>query len=81
MSFIFGELVLPPLNKRFKICFKSFLSLFRGKTVSEVLKTSCFSYSAFWSADEGGWGAAIAFPGYATEYDARILSSFACFLA
>ena len=60
----------PPVNKRFKICFKSFFeSIPVQKVVSEVLKTLYFSYSAFWF--KGQWGA-IAPPGCTAGHDPTI---------
>ena len=53
MSFILAKLA--PLNKRFKIYFKSFVeSIPVQKTISEVLKTWYFPYSAFWLAGQRG---------------------------
>ena len=52
----FGQISPPPLTKRFEICFKSFFeSIPAQKTVSDVLKTWYFPYSAFWST--GQWRA------------------------
>ena len=51
----FGQ-ISPSLTTRFEICFKSFFeSIPAQKTVSDVLKTWYFSYSAFWST--GQWRA------------------------
>ena len=66
MSFSFDKLANPQIvNKHFKTCFKSFFeSILVQNVVSEVLKTWCFSYSAFrWQANER----AVAPPGYATN--------------
>ena len=47
MNFTFDPFAPSPLNKRFKICFKSFFeSISVQKAVSEVLKRGIFS--AFW---------------------------------
>ena len=66
MSFIFDKLA--HLNKRFKVCFELFFqSISEQNTVSEVLKTWYFLYSAFFSA--GQWMGFIPRPpGYATGH-------------
>ena len=53
----FGQISTPPLTKRFKICFKLIFKSIpaQKKTVSDVLKTWYFPYSAFWST--GQWRA------------------------
>ena len=63
-EFYFDKLPPPPLKKGFKICFKSFFEyILVQKTVSEVLKTWYFPYSAFRS--EGQKRGATSPPGYA----------------
>ena len=69
MSFIFDKSAPPPKKKRnnnnkcFKICFKSSFESIPGQTtVSDLLKTFYFFYSAFWSADQLGEAGAIAPP-------------------
>ena len=65
MSFIFDKLA-PPLNERFKTCFKPFFeSISVQNTVSQALKTWYFPYSAFSSAGQWG-GGGFSPPGYAT---------------
>ena len=58
MSFIFGKLAPPPpLNKRFKLCFKSFFeSIPVQKTVSEVQKRDIFLILHFILQANGGGG-------------------------
>ena len=66
VNIIFDKLAPFP-NICFKICFESLFSPFQcKKSVSEVLKTWYFPYSAFWLASQLGGGTAF-FPGYATE--------------
>ena len=67
VSFIFDKLAPPPVNTYFKRCFKSLFSSFQcKKSVLKVLKTRYFSYSAFLSTGQWGWGGGYGSPGYAT---------------
>ena len=55
ISFIFDKFASPSLNIRYKIFFRSiFKSILEQKTVSEVLKTWYFLYSAICSASQFG---------------------------
>ena len=58
-EFYLGQIVLSSyLNERFEICFKSFFEFIPvQKTVTEVLKTWYFPYTAFRSADQWEGGA------------------------
>ena len=57
MTFSFDKLVPPPLNKRIKVCFKSFFqAILVQKTVSEVLKGGIFLILRFVRQTDGGGG-------------------------
>ena len=49
-----GSSLAPPLNKRFKLCLKSFFSLIQCKRVLEVLKTWSFLIVHFGRQTNGG---------------------------